>query len=73
MKYYVVEIAKGDSKIEGPSISTHDTKNAAIASFHSKLGTAMKSELFNGDLVIVFDELGNLIDRECYIKEVPDE
>lgn len=58
MKYYVVEIANGDKKISGKGVYEYDSMHDAIASFHQKLGTAMKSELYVDDLVMVIDEVG---------------
>lgn len=71
MKYYLVEISEGDAKIKGKSIYEYDTKNEAIATFHSKLGTAMKSDLYTRELVMVIDSFGNVIKKEVYEKPVP--
>lgn len=66
MKYFVIEIATGDSKIAGKGIYEFNTENEAVASFHSKLGTAMKSELYETELIMVVDSEGKLIKREKY-------
>ena len=55
MKYYVIEISEGDSKIKGKGIHEYNSKNEAIASFHSKMGVAMKSELYTKEQLIVID------------------
>lgn len=68
MKYFVIEIATGDSKIAGKSIYEYATYNEAVASFHKKLGTAMGSELYTSDLVMVVDQYGNVAKSEFYSK-----
>lgn len=55
MKYYVIEISEGDSKIKGKGIHEYNSRNEAIASFHSKMGVAMKSELYTKEQLIVID------------------
>ena len=55
MKYYVIEISEGDSKIKGKGIHEYNSKNEAIASFHSKMGVAMKSELYTKEQLMVVD------------------
>lgn len=69
MKFYVIEIATGDSKIEGKGIYEYDTEKKAVASFHSKLGTAMKSELYTSDLLLVINSEGKVLKREAYVAE----
>ena len=55
MKFYLIEIAGGDSKIKGKGIYEYNSKNEAIASFHSKMGVAMKSELYTKEQLMVVD------------------
>lgn len=66
MKYYVIEIAEGDAKISGKGIYEYDNEKSAVASFHSKLGTAMKSDLYKSELIMVVDFDGKVIKREKY-------
>lgn len=68
MMYYVIEIATGDDKIKGKSIYEYATEHEAVATFHSKLGTAMKSALYESDLIMVIDSDGKVIKREKYAK-----
>ena len=68
MKYYVIEIATGDEKIKGKGIYEYATEVEAVASFHSKLGTAMKSALYESELIMVIDSDGKVIKREKYAK-----
>lgn len=68
--FYLVEISTGDSKIAGRAIYSSNTENEAVAMFHSKLGTAMKSDLYDSELVFVVDENGKMLKREKYAKPV---
>lgn len=68
MKYYVIEIATGDEKIKGKGIYEYATETEAVASFHSKLGTAMKSAMYESELIMVVDSDGKVIKREKYAR-----
>lgn len=67
MKFYVVEIAEGDEKVKGFATYEKASEKEAVALFHQKLSTAMKSELFTSELVMVIDENGKVIKREKYV------
>lgn len=67
--FFVIEIATGDAKIAGKGIYAYETEKDAVASFHAKLGTAMKSALYTSDLVMVIDADGKVIKREKYMAE----
>lgn len=66
MKFFVVEIATGDAKIAGKGVYEYATETEAVANFHAKLGTVMKSELYKSDLVMVVTEVGGLLKREYF-------
>lgn len=68
--FYVIEISTGDSKIAGKSIYDYDSEQKAVATFHSKMGTAMKSDLYVSELLMVIDENGTVIKREQFLKPV---
>lgn len=70
-KYYVIEISvmKDNPDKEVPGIYAYDNVNTAIGTFHSKLGSAMKSDAFLSELVMVIDDNGAVIKSEKY--EVP--
>lgn len=68
--FYLVEIAEGDSKIAGRAVYNYETEDLAVATFHTKLGQAMKSELFTSELCIVIDADGKVIKREKWVKSV---
>lgn len=70
MKFYVIEIAEGDSKISGKGIYEYKTQNEAVASFHKKLGTAMNSNLYSSDLVMVVDDNGMVYRTEKYVADI---
>lgn len=65
--FYVLEIANGDSKIKGKGVYELATLNEAVALFHSKLGIAMKSELYTDELVMVIGADGAVYRSEKYI------
>lgn len=73
MKYYVIEIAEGDSKIAGKSIYEYSTLNEALANFHSKLGTAMKSDLYTSEQIFVINSQNGIHAQEIYVKDVVEE
>lgn len=70
MNYYLLEIATGDSKIAGKAVYEYDSETAAAASFHSKMGTAMKSDLYESELLMVIDAAGRVLKRELYEKRI---
>lgn len=71
--FYLIEIATGDSKIAGKAIYSYNSEVEATAVFHSKLGSAMKSDLYDSELVMVIDESGATIKKEKYIKFILEE
>ena len=68
--FYVIEISNGDPKIEGKAIYQYDTIEAAVGAFHSKLGAAMKSDLYETELALVIGADGEVIRSEKYIKPI---
>lgn len=64
MKYYVLVISNGDSKIKGKAVYEYDNQHDAVASFHSELGKAMKSDLYIDCLVMVVDSDGAIYKSE---------
>lgn len=58
MKYYAVEVSDGDAKIKGKGMYEYETRDEAVATFHSKIGTAMKSELYTSHLIWVLNSAG---------------
>lgn len=68
MKYYLIEISTGESAIAGKAIYEYETLNNAVANFHSKLGSAMKSDLFESEMVMVINGDGSVFKVEKYNK-----
>ena len=73
MKYFLIEIAEGDAKIKGKGIYEYNSRNEAIASFHSKMGVAMKSELYTREQLLVIDEGNSVIKSEIFIRVVEED
>lgn len=75
MKFYVIEVAEGDSKVAGKGIYEYGTLKEAEASFHKRLGTAMSSDLYDSDLVMVINSEGgtylNLIKKYNAVEPEP--
>ncbi len=66
--FYIIEISTGDAKIAGKAIYEYATLDEAVATFHSKLGTAMKSDLYESELIVVIDGEGQALRSEKYTK-----
>lgn len=66
--YYVIEISTGDAKIAGKAVYQYATIDEATATFHSKLGTAMKSDLYETELVLVIGAEGEVMRSEKYTR-----
>lgn len=69
MKYYLIEISEGNSKIRGKAVYEYDTLHDAVASFHSKMGVAMKSELYTSELLMVINSEGGVYENSKYVAE----
>lgn len=64
--FFLLEITTTD-KIS-KAVYQYDTLNEAKANFHSKLGSQMKSDACNAELVMVVDEYGAVYASERYTK-----
>ena len=77
MKYYVIEITtynNGTSDSKG--IYEYDNKQDAIATFHSKMGGAMKNTTYATELLLVISEEGSTVRMERFerpVEEVTEE
>lgn len=65
--YYVLEITTGDAKVAGKSVYQYATADEAVATFHSKLGNAMKSDLYDTELVMVIADDGTVYRQERFV------
>ena len=70
MKFYLIEISEGDAKIAGKAIYECETRSEAIANFRTKLGSAMSSELYASEQVIVINSENGIEAEEKYVTEV---
>ncbi len=70
MKYYLIQISEGDAKIKGKAIYDYEDRTLAIADFHSKLGTAMKSELYTKSQLLVLNSAGGIEAQEIFEREI---
>ena len=62
--FYLIEITNGTEK----AVYNYDNRDAAIATFHQKLGNQMKAESCNTELLVVLDEIGQTVASEFYKK-----
>ena len=70
MKYYLIEIAEGNTKVAGKAIYEYDTKDKALAMYHKKLGTAYDSDLYTSELVMVINETGFVERSEKWVRPI---
>lgn len=68
MKYYLFEVAQGDDKIKGKSVYDYNDLDLATANFHSKMGVAMKSELYTDELLVILDSDGYTCRAEHFVR-----
>lgn len=73
MKYYLIEISDGDTKIKGKGIYEYDDRNEAIANFHSKLGVAMKSEMYTSEQIFVINSANGIEASESFERKSTEE
>ena len=69
MKYYLIEIAEGNAEIAGKGVYEYATRNEALANFHSKLGTAMKSDLYKTEQILVVNSENGKEAEAKYVNE----
>ena len=65
MKYFLIEITTKANNTE-KGIYEYATENEAVASFHSKMGGAMKNKDYLAELLMVIDENGAVLKVEKY-------
>lgn len=68
--FYVIEIATGDSQIAGKAVYAYATEKEAVATFHTKMGNAMKSDLYTSELLLVIDDNGSVLKREKFVRSI---
>ena len=66
-KYYVIEVTKyADGTADSKSIYTYDDETEAVATFHQKMGGAMKNANYAFELVQVINEYGVVIESKYF-------
>lgn len=75
MKYFLIEIATGDAKISGKAIYEYNTLNEAIASFHQKMATAMKSDLYETEQLMIINSVNGVYEKysDKFVREAAPE
>lgn len=69
MKYYLILISEGDPKIKGKAIYEYEDRLSALADFHSKLGVAMKSELYTNCQLLMLNSDNGIEAQDVFIRE----
>lgn len=66
--FYLLEVTVTDKTSK--AVYEYETLDLAVANFHSKLGSQMKSDACNSELVMVIDYNGAVYRSEHYVKPV---
>ena len=70
MGFYVIEIANyNDGTAESKGMYGYATQEEAVATFHSKMGGAMKNDKYESELVMVINADGAVIRSEKWNRE----
>ena len=73
-KYYVIEITKYvDGAADSKAIYAYDDETEAVATFHQKMGGAMKNANFAFELVQVINEYGVVIESKYFERKTKTE
>ena len=70
--FYVIEVSTGDAAIAGRAIYAYATFDEAVATWHSKMGSAMKSDKFKTELLVVMDDNGVVYRTEVFTRPAPE-
>lgn len=74
MKYYVIEITTyNNGTADSKGIYEYESKQDAIATFHSKMGSAMKTATYATELLLVISEEGSTVRMERFERPVEEE
>lgn len=71
MKFYVIEIAETKEKTT-KGVYDYATLDEAVASFHTKLGGAMKNPDYLSELLIVINSDGGVSKNEKWVRQIPE-
>jgi len=73
-KYYVIEITRyADATADSKAIYTYDDEVEAVATFHQKMGGAMKNANYSFELVQVINEYGVTIESKYFERKTETE
>ena len=70
--FYVLEVSTGEAAIAGRAVYAYATLDEAVATFHSKMGTAMKSLMYATELLMVIDDNGAVYRTELFTRPAPE-
>lgn len=70
--FYVLEVSTGESAIAGRAVYGYNTQDEAVATFHSKMGTAMKSLMYATELLMVIGDDGAVYRTEKFTRPAPE-
>ncbi len=74
MKYYVIEIVTyNNGNNDSKGIYEYDSKQDAIATFHSKMGGAMKNSTYATELLFAISEEGSTVRMERFVRPAEEE
>ena len=71
MKYFLIELTTTEEKVE-KAVYEYETRDLAVANFHSKMGAAMKAEAYLAEMLMVIDETGSVQIYDYFKREVPE-
>lgn len=70
-KYYVIEVTKyADGTADSKAIYAYDDEVSAVATFHQKMGGAMKNANYAFELVQVINEYGIVNESKYFERKV---
>lgn len=73
-KYYVIEVTKyADGTADSKSIYIYDDEVSAVATFHQKMGGAMKNANYAFELVQVINDYGVVIESKYFERKAETE
>lgn len=70
--FYLIELTGKADKVE-KGIYAYDTRNEAIANFHTKMGGAMKKDDYLSEMLMVIDQYGAVQIYDYYTQVVDPE
>lgn len=73
-KYYVIEVTKyADGTADSKAIYAYDSETEAVATFHQRMGGAMKNTNYAFELVQVINDYGVVIESKYFERKTETE